>query len=134
MSKAFFILLISSLAFLSCDPPHYIQFENESDSEVKVTLLADPETENYDFYEFQNLRIGDSVILRIKPKESDMLHFGIGTWSNSEIEELTNSLQKIIIENEDFFRVYRTKKGMNTLLNHDKRGFWWKTEINIRIE
>tara|TARA_R110002073_G_scaffold335931_1_gene529525 strand:+ start:73 stop:483 length:411 start_codon:yes stop_codon:yes gene_type:complete len=128
------LIFCCSVLLCSCDPPHNINFENQSDSQVTVTLISNPQDENLDLYQFRDLMKGDSLILNVNTGQTETLYFGIGTWSNSEIESLTNSLNKIIIENDDFKRVYKSKKSINSLLNYDKDGFWWKTQINIKVE
>ena len=129
-----YLVLFFGLLFCACDPPHYIDFENQSKSEVVVTFIKNTDIENWDFYEFRDIMKGDSIILKVDSGKTETLHFGIGTWSESEIELLTNSIDQIIIENNDFKQVYKSNNSIRSLLTNDMSGFWWKTKIYVHIE
>jgi hypothetical protein len=84
--------------FTSCDPPHYIDFINNTDSNVKIKINLKTEFENYDL---KRISSGDSLVFNLKQKDTANLDFGIGTWSDKEIEELTKSIKNIEIETID---------------------------------
>jgi hypothetical protein len=126
----FFVLFIC----LSCDPPHYIEFINNGNSELNVKLEIDSTITNYDL-EYIEIRKRHLINLVIKKKDTAELHFGIGTWSDSEIEKLANSLKKITIENSDFKTIYKSKKQIGKFLKLNRKGkIGWETEIKIIIE
>ena len=120
--------------FLSCDPPHSIEFINNADSELKVKFKIDTTVTNYDLYYIEN-KNADSIVFNIKEKDTAELHFGIGTWSDAEIRKQVNSLKEIDIENADFKKVLKSKRKMEEFLTkHKEGGIGWKTKIIIEIE
>ena len=129
-TKLFAILLFVQL-FINCDPPHYMDFINKTDENVKVKLNINPKIENYDLKRFS---IGDSIVFNIKPKDTANLHFGIGDWSDHEIEEVTKTLKSIEIETENIKTIYKSKKAMQKILKENRHGFWFKTIIKIEIK
>ena len=136
MRKKLMLILITVpfITLFGCDPPHSINFINNKNLPSNVTIIINPETENYVFRRFDEIRNGDSLIFTIEKNQNKNLHFGIGTWSEFETEELVKSLKQIKIENKDKLIVYKSKNEIRNLLNRDKEGFWWKTIINIEIE
>ena len=129
--KNILILIISSQLLMSCDPPHFIDFVNNTDSNVKVKFNLNPTVENYDL---ERMSTNDSIVFNIKPKDTANLHFGIGSWSDKQIEELTNSVTNIEIETQNIKTVYKTKKSMDDIFKQNRHGFWFKTKIEISIE
>ncbi len=120
------------LSFLvSCDPAHNIDFINKSDSNVKVKITLNPKVENYRLKEVSS---GDSIVFNLKQKDTANIYFGIGTWSDGEIEELTNSINNIEIETKDIKTLYKTNKAMKNILKKNTHGFWFKTLVEIKIE
>ncbi|MCF6142514.1 hypothetical protein L1S34_14575 [Flavobacterium sp. K77] len=125
------ILIMSSQLLMSCDPPHFINFINNTDSTVKVKFNLNPKVENYDL---ERITTNDSIVFNIKPKDTANLHFGIGSWSDKQIEELTSSINNIEIETQNIKTIYKTKKSMDEILKENRHGFWFKTKIEINIE
>ncbi len=82
-----------SVLIVSCDPPHYIDFVNISKSNAKVKLNINPKTENYDL---RRIAIGDSIVFNLKPKDTANIDFGIGNWSDKEIDFI------VYAEKDDF--------------------------------
>jgi hypothetical protein len=117
--------------FISCDPPHYIDFINKTDSNVKIKLNLKTEFENYDL---ERISSGDSVVFNLKQKDTANLDFGIGTWSDKEIEELTKSIKNIEIETVDKKTIYKSEKSIKKILQSNRHGFWFKTKIEIDVE
>ena len=74
--------LILLLLLISCDPPHYINFINKSNSSTRVKLSLKAETK---FYDLEQLSVGDSIVFSLKQEESADIHFGIGSWRKTEI-------------------------------------------------
>ena len=130
------IIKLFTLTFLlcflvSCDPVHTIDFINKTDSNVKVKINLNPKVENYRLKEVSS---GDSIVFNLKQKDSANIYFGIGTWSEGQIEELTNSISNIEIETKDIKTVYKTKKAIKNILENNTHGFWFKTLVEINIE
>lgn len=127
------IVLISlcSMFLISCDPPHYIDFVNNSTSNAKVKLNLNSKMKNYDLDE---IAIGDSIIFNLKQKDTANIDFGIGTWSDNQIKEVVNSIKSIEIETEDVKTVYKTEKSMKNILEKNREGFIFKTKIEIEIK
>ncbi len=128
--KLLFLILILQL-FTSCDPPHYIDFINKTESNVKIKLNLKAKSENYDLERISN---GDSIVFNLKQKDTANLDFGIGTWSDKEIEELTKSIKNIEIETIDKKTIYKTEKSIKNILETNRQGFWFKTKIEIEVE
>lgn len=130
------IIKFSTLTFflsllISCDPAHNIYFINKTDSPIKVKINLNPKVEHY---RLKEVSTGDSIIFNLERKDTADIYFGIGTWSDSEIDELTNSINNIEFETKDIKTIYKSKKAMNNILENNKHGFWVKTNIEIGIE
>ncbi len=127
-----FSILTFFLSFLvSCDPAQTISFINKTDSSIKVKINLNPKVEHY---RLKEVSTGDSIIFNLKRKDTANIYFGIGTWSDSEIDELTNSINNIEFETKDIKTIYKSKKAMRTILENNKHGFWIKNDIEIGIE
>lgn len=122
-----FLLMI----LLSCDPPHDIDFINRTDSEAKIRIKINSKTENV---VFRGTHLGDSIVFNLKPKDTANIYFGIGTWSDSEINEVTNSIENIEVESKDIKTMYKSKKSITEFLKDNRKGFWWHTNIEIEIK
>lgn len=130
------IIKFSTITFLfffliSCDPIHNIDFINKTDSDIKVKINLNPKVENY---YLKNVSTGDSIIFNLNRKDTADIYFGIGTWSDSEINELTNSINNIEIETKDIKTIYKSKKAMINIFENNKHGFLFNTNIEIGIE
>ena len=125
------LILLLSLFIISCDPPHYIDFVNQTNSNVKVKLKYNSLFKNYDLDE---IATGDSIVLNIKSKETSTIYFGIGNWSDDEIHEVTKSLKNIEIETFDIKKIYKTEKSIENLLITNRKGYLFKSKIQINIE
>lgn len=88
------------------------------------------------FIEREYASDSDSVVVLIKAKHSEVIHFGIGTWSDSSVSELADALQSLEIETGDIKTVYKTEKSIETFLKENRNGFinGWQKEIEIDIE
>ena len=127
-----FLLLI--MMSISCDPPHNIVFINNGQSEAKIKIHIDTIVESNEFINFDELQ-KDTIVYKIKPSDTCTIFFGIGTWSDSEVKNISKSIKKIEIENEEFQTIYKTKKRIEKLLIEnrvDKIG--WDTEIIFDIK
>lgn len=127
----FFSLLIF---FTSCDPPHDLIFINQGSSVAKVKIQIDTTLEYNEFSKFDELK-SDTIVYNLKPLDTCVLFFGIGTWSEKEIKKIANLINKLEIENADFKETYKTKARIEqTLLEkrEDKTG--WKTKIIFEIK
>ena len=129
-----YLLFFALFICLSCDPPHYIEFINNGNSELNVKFEIDSTITNYDLEYIEN-RKKYLINIVIKEKDTAELHFGIGTWSDSEIEKLANSLNKLTIENKEFKTIYKSKKQIEKFLKlNRKERIGWETEIKIIVE
>lgn len=128
------ILLLLIMMSISCDPPHNIVFINNGQSEAKIKIHIDTIVESNEFINFDELQ-KDTIVYKIKPSDTCTIFFGIGTWSDSEVKNISKSIKKIEIENEEFQTIYKTKKRIEKLLIEnrvDKIG--WDTEIIFDIK
>ena len=125
------LICLCSLFLISCDPPHYIDFVNNSSSNAKVKINLKPKFENYGF---EKIAIGDSIIFNLKQKDTANIEFGIGNWSDNEINETVKSIKNIEIKTEDITTIYKTEKAMKSILQNNREGFIFKTKIEIEIK
>ncbi|MDD3773447.1 MAG: hypothetical protein PHC38_12465 [Weeksellaceae bacterium] len=124
--------LITAFFLISCDPPHSISFINKTNTYVSVELELFPDAENYTL---QDLAVENVVTLNIAPNNTENIHFGIGTWSDEEIEEFGNTVKTIEIETIYYTKTYKTKKGIKHLLKENRNKFLLiGAEIKIEIE
>jgi hypothetical protein len=127
-------ILLTCLLFVltaSCDPIHYIDFVNISQSNAKVKLSINSKTENYDL---SRIAIGDSIVFNLKPKDTANIDFGIGNWSDKEIDEVLNSIKNIEIETEDITTIYKTKNSIKSILANNREGFLLRSRIEIEVK
>lgn len=128
-----FILL--SFLLISFDPIHFINFSNNTNANVKVKVFIKPEMENYDLNQAST---GDSIVLIIKPikneNDSERIEFGMGTWSDDNIDEVVSAIKKIEIETEDIKTTYKSTKAIKNLFETNREGFPFKTSIDIEIK
>lgn len=134
MKNTFKILLFIAVSLLSgCDPIHGIFFINESGSNALVTIKLDTlDAEDYFFYE--DGRIGDSLIINVPVGTSKDLTFGIGTWSDWAIENLSQSIEWLKIEAAGKEVQYKSSDALYQLFLDNRKGSWQKTAIEIKIE
>ena len=127
------LITVIFLAFLvtSCDPIHYINFINNTDSTAKIKSNLNPKIENYDL---QQIATGDSIVFYLKQKDTARIDFGIGNWSDKEINELTESIKSIEIETQEINTIYKTQKAMNNILENNRNGFVFRSEIKIELK
>lgn len=130
----FLILFIATLLLTSCDPAHNINFINNGTNIVKVKLKVDSKTEEYGLNEYKK---GDSIVLTLKPglTETDQgtMFFGMGTWSDSNINEISKSIKSIEIENANYKVVYKSEYSIKKVLLQNRKGYWMRTDIDIII-
>ena len=124
-------LSILTIIITSCDPPHYIDFINQSKSEAKVKLNLNLKNENFDLQEIAN---GDSIVFHLNKKDTANIHFGIGNWSDDEIEEVIKSIKSIEIETKEIKTIYKNETSMKNLLINNRHGAFLKSKIEIEIE
>ncbi len=120
------------LFLISCDPPHNIDFINQTNSEVKIRIKINSKVEPNPFREDNNE--GDSIVFNLKPKDTADIYFGIGTWSDRKVDEVVNSIEYIEVETKDVKTVYKTKKSITEVLKDNRKGIWWKTKIEIKVK
>lgn len=127
-------LFLIAILCLSCDPPHSIEFINNSDSELKIKFKIDTTITNNDLNYVENKK-GDLIVFTIKEKDTAFLDFGIGTWSESEIKKQVKSFNTLEIENSDFKKTLKSKREMEKFLIENREGgIGWKTKIVIEIK
>ncbi|WP_298901487.1 hypothetical protein [uncultured Psychroserpens sp.] len=115
----------------SCDPPHNIFLINTTESEAKISFHFNETFENR---LLKDDVTGDSLIVYLKPNETYDMDFGIGTWSDDEVNTLVKSIRSLEIETIDTKSIYKTEKAMRSLFVNNRTGRWWDTEINLEIQ
>jgi len=120
------------LVFLfSCDPPYYIDFVNNSNSNAKVRLNLNHKNENY---RLKDLAMGDSIVFNLNKKETSRISFGIGQWSDSEIQNIVKSIKNIQIETNDVKIIYKNKNSIQNLFIKNREGLILQSKIEIEIK
>ena len=89
---------------------------------------------NIENYDLKEIAIGDSIIFNLKQKDTANIDFGIGTWSDGQIEEVINSIKNIEIETDEIKMIYKSKSSMKNILEKNREGFIFKTKIEIEIK
>ncbi|QYS87650.1 hypothetical protein JJC03_07580 [Flavobacterium oreochromis] len=115
------VLTLFAIIITSCDPPHYIDFINNSDSIAKVRLNLKSKVESFDLEE---IATGDSIVFNLKSKDTANIHFGIGEWSDISIEEVTKSVKSIEIETQEIKTIYKTENSIKNLLKKKQTRFF----------
>lgn len=133
MKLKFKLVLLSLVAIIitSCDPPHYIDLINTTQSPAKVRFNLKSKVESY---ELKDIATSDSIVFNVNPKDTANIHFGIGDWSDSGIEEVTKSVKSIEIATKDITTKYKTENSIKNLLKKNRHGFFFKTKIEIEIQ
>ena len=127
------IAIISSSIFLtSCDPIHEIVFENTGKKDAKVKLIIDKKN-----YYLNQISVGDSIVFNLKPvgkiDSNANIYFGIGSWDETEISELTKSIKSIEIDNIDKKVIYKSENSIKEFLIDNQKGFL-NTQIKIETK
>ncbi|KGO90062.1 hypothetical protein [Flavobacterium subsaxonicum] len=128
--KKVYLLLFTVFALVSCDPPHDIIFKNNTDFKAKVILKIKDKAKSYDLGE---LVTGDSIVFNLIPETDDHIEFGIGTWSDKEIQLITSDLKSLTIKTHDKTVIYDNESQLKKLLTENRSSFP-NTKINIEIE
>lgn len=134
IKKSYILFIIGILSFLliGCDPPHYINFVNNTSDDVRIKIKIDSKNNVY-FIEGEGMN-GDSIILELKENESEELHFGIGNWSDDEINQATKTIKKLEIETSYYTMIYKDYKSIQKLLKKNRSGIIKGSEIKIEIK
>lgn len=70
------LIFISFLLF-SCDPSRNINFVNQTEAPIKIKFELGP---NKTSQSLEELAKGDSIVLNVKPKCTEYIYCGMGTW------------------------------------------------------
>lgn len=125
------VLFVFSFLFQSCDPIHFITFENKSNQIIKVLILK---KHNSDFNPLNRFSSNDSVYFSIKPNDNHVLYFGTGNWSDVKINELSEAIDKVKIENDFTEKTYKSHKAIKHLLTVNRNGIIFENEIKIVLD
>lgn len=135
MIKIKFHLPLCLIAFIliSCDPTHYINFVNETKTDIKVKFKLTESEKNYS-HKISEVVSGDSIVFIVKQDSLYNLHFGIGNWSESTIDKFVNTLKYLEIDKGEVKTIYKTQKAIKNLLMENRSGFFFKTKIEIKLK
>lgn len=127
-------LLFIAVALLSgCDPMHNLLFINESGSDAMITVKFDTLNPEWDFF-YDEEMTGDSLILQVPKGTTKYLTFGMGTWSDWAVDDLSQSIEWLKIEAAGKEEQYKSSDAVHQLLSDNRKGSWQKTAIEIKIE
>lgn len=130
MSYRVILLLILSFLTSSCDPPHYITFENQTNDEVKVYLML---SDDKKYSNTSELITNDTLSIIIPKNESYQLDFGIGNWHDDEVRLIANTLNQMIFSTKHWDKTFKSKEGIYQLMQSKVNGIFFKNEIKIEI-
>lgn len=131
--KKTILLLAASGILVSCDPLHFINFTNNSELEAKMKIKLKHDSQ---IYELRELATGDSIIFILKPEVTESINFSVGTWSDSEVNEIAGSIESLEMESGEHKASYRTQDSIKKLFKENREGGpkGWQTRIEIEIE
>ena len=129
-NKTILVLLLPFL-FSSCDPPHYITFDNDTEETYDVLIIKKANSNNSDLI---YLSENDSIKIKIESRKQYQLHFGIGNWSDDEITEVSNAIEKMIFENQYYSKTYKNSQAIEKLLLDNRKGKVFKSEIMLKLD
>jgi len=115
--KALFVLPLA-LLIVSCDPPHFINFINNTKADAKVKIKLRDKVEESALSE---IATGDSIVFNLRSKDTANINFGIGTWGNEGIREIVKDIKTLEIETSKIKTVYKTQESINNLLIKNKK-------------
>lgn len=124
------LIFISFLLF-SCDPSRNINFVNQTKAPVKIKFKL---SSNKTSQSLEELAKGDSIVLNLKPKSTECVYCGMGTWSDNEVDNIAKGVANIEIETKDIKTVYKSTNSITKILKDNRKGLWWKTKIEIEVE
>ena len=127
--KKIFLPLAVAYILTSCDPPHDIIFRNHTEHSAKIILKFKVEQESY----LGELITADSLVLNIRPETEQHISFGIGTWSDEEIQIVSSDIKSIIIKMNEKTVIYDNQGQIKNFLTKNETGFP-HTKIKIDIE
>lgn len=128
--KLITLIFVSFLLF-SCDPSRHINFVNQTEAPVQIKLILNS---NKTSKSLEELAKGDSIVLNLKPKSTEYIYCGMGTWSESEVDNIAKGIENIQIETKDIKTVYKSRNSIIEILKDNRKGFWWKTSVEIDVE
>lgn len=130
MSYRFLLLLIVSFLTSSCDPPHYITFENQTDDEIKIYLMLSDDKE---YFNTSNLITNDTLTIVVPKNESYQLDFGIGNWHDDEVRFIANTMKQMSFSTKHWDKTFKSKESIYQLMQTNVCGIFFKNEIKIEI-
>jgi len=78
--------------------------------------------------------MGDSIVFNLNKKETSRISFGIGQWSDSEIQNIVKSIKNIQIETNDVKIIYKNKNSIQNLFIKNREGLILQSKIEIEIK
>lgn len=124
-------LIFVSFLLFSCDPSRNINFVNETEAPVKIKFIL---SSNKTSQSLAEIAKGDSIVLNLKPKRTEYLYCGMGTWSESELDNIVKGIENIEIETKDIKTIYKSRNSITEILKDNRKGWWWKTSVEIEVE
>lgn len=119
------------MLLVSCDPPHTIDFINRTESLIKIKIKVGA---NNTSESLKQVSVDNSVVFAIAPNGTKSLYCGMGTWSDKEVDEEAKCIENIEIETKDIKTIYKSTKSITEILKDNRKGWWWKTKIEIEVK
>ena len=127
-STGLFVIMTIVFLLSSCDPLHIIEFVNESDVEVSVYIQVDTSME---FLPLEEMRRGEIISIKVAPNTSEIIDFGMGTWSDYALEEATKIIKRVDIQSSQEIKRYQ---GQEELMDAFKQHLKGRTIIEFKVE
>jgi hypothetical protein len=123
---SFFITALSS-----CDPPHDIHFANSAEEDIKLKIVLGEKTIEFG----DKIPNGDSIVFNIKKGEIKTLYFGIGTWSEEEVKQVSREIKTLVMSTDGIKITYNGSNSIENLLMNNRKGWrdGWQTDIEIDV-
>src|SRR5690606_31061164 len=106
-------------------------FDNNTEETYDVLIIKKANSNNSDLI---YLSENDSIKIKIESRKQYQLHFGIGNWSDDEITEVSNAIEKMIFENQYYSKTYKNSQAIEKLLLDNRKGQVFKSEIMLKLD
>ena len=127
----FTTLIFVSFLLFSCDPSRNINFVNQTEAPIKIKFIL---SANKTSQSLEEIAKGDSIVLNLKPKSTEYLYCGMGTWSESELDNIAKGIKNIEIDTKDIKTVYKSRNSIIEILKDNRKGLLWKTSVEIKVD
>ena len=125
------MVLMAGLFLTACDPIHFIEFINETEEAVNIRMEIDTSMQ---YYALEEYRSGDQIQISLAPGSSEMIDFGMGTWSDYQLNQISELIKVIEIQTaSETTRHQGSEELIAFLKEHLKKGRP-KTIVEVKFD